>query len=164
MEQIVNFLYTGDYSVAEHDVLCQTFLGGPDLTCWSCYNHTRLLAFHLGMIRSAMFLGIEDLRCMAQEKFCLAIEGASLPVLQRIVLEVYSMNAYTTGSKKPCSWNQLPVDDFRSSLVVPTILRYIENRGQELGEEEFRTLRVQFPQFDSDLELGISASSVSWFS
>lgn len=101
---------------------------------------------------------------MAQEKFCLAIEGASFPVFQRMVREVYSMNAYTTGIKTPCSWNQLPVDDFRASLVIPTILRYIENRGQELGEEEFRTLRVQFPQFDSDLELGICASSFSWFS
>lgn len=110
-----------------------------------------------------MFLGIEDLRRMAQQKFCLAIEGASLPVLQRIVLEVYSMNAYTTGSKMPCSWDQLIVDDFRASLVVPAILRYVENSGDELAEEQFRTLRIQFPQFDSDLDLGILASSFSWF-
>ncbi|KAJ5958035.1 uncharacterized protein N7479_005185 [Penicillium vulpinum] len=167
VNSLVNFLYTGDYSVDEADLSYYSVRACPG-GCVTCPQICQLLRIHLSMFQTALLLRITDLQALAFRRFRDLMNTAPAFVLQYAVHAVYSREPIPDGSNNFQITGLKSVSDYRPELVLPAVLRYcgyyrmnpqqITRHGKKVrvfGEKEFTELRRKSRKFDGDLALGI---------
>lgn len=167
VDSLLNFFYTGDYSVDEADLRYYSVRPCPG-GCVTCPQICQLLRIHLSMFQTALLLRITDLQAIAFRRFRDLMDTAPAFVLQYAVHAVYSRQPIPDGSNNFQITGLKTVKDYRPELVLPAVLRYcgyyrlnpqqITRHGRKVrvfGESEFAELRRKSPKFDGDLALGM---------
>ncbi|KAJ5837125.1 hypothetical protein N7447_003151 [Penicillium robsamsonii] len=167
VDSLLNFFYTGDYSVDEGDLNHYSVRPCPG-GCVTCPQICQLLRIHLSMFQTALLLRITDLQAIAFRRFRDLMDTAPSFVLQYAVHAVYSRQPIPDGSNSFQITGLKSVSDYRPELVLPAVLRYcgyyrmnpqhITRHGKKVrvfGEAEFAELRKKSPKFSGDLALGI---------
>ncbi|KAJ5684978.1 hypothetical protein N7536_007597 [Penicillium majusculum] len=167
IDSLLNFFYTGDYSVEEVDLRDYSIRPCPG-GCVTCPQICQLLRIHLAMFQTALLLRITDLQALAFRRFRDLMDTAPAFVLQYAVQAVYSREPIPDGSKNFQITGLKSVKDYRPELVLPAVLRYcgyyrlnpqqITRNGKKVrvfGESEFAELRRKSPKFNGDLALGL---------
>ncbi|CAG8900611.1 unnamed protein product [Penicillium egyptiacum] len=167
VDSLLNFFYTGDYSVDEADLRYYSIKACPG-GCVTCPQICQLLRIHLSMFRTALLLRITELQAIAFRRFRDLMDTAPAFVLQYAVHAVYSREPIPDGSNNFQITGLKSVKDYRPELVLPAVLRYcgyhrlnpqqITRHGKRVrvfGESEFTELRRKSPNFDRDLALGL---------
>ncbi|KAJ5165649.1 uncharacterized protein N7500_007479 [Penicillium coprophilum] len=167
IDSLLNFFYTGDYSVDEADLNHYSVRACPG-GCVTCPQICQLLRIHLSMFQTALLLRITDLQAIAFRRFRDLMDAAPSFVLQYAVHAVYSRKPIPDGSNNFQITGLKCVSDYRPELVLPAVLRYcgyyrmnpqqITRHGKKVrvfGEAEFAELRKKSPKFSGDLALGI---------
>ncbi|KAJ5365992.1 hypothetical protein N7517_008878 [Penicillium concentricum] len=167
IDSLLNFFYTGDYSVDEGDLNHYSISACPG-GCVTCPQICQLLRIHLSMFQTALLLRIADLQAIAFRRFRDLMDTAPSFVLQYAVHAVYSRQPIPDGSNNFQITDLKSVSDYRPELVLPAVLRYcgyyrmnpqhITRHGKKVrvfGEAEFAELRKKSPKFSGDLALGI---------
>ncbi|OQE24856.1 hypothetical protein PENFLA_c009G09659 [Penicillium flavigenum] len=167
VDSLVNFFYTGDYSVDEADLRYYSVKACPG-GCVTCPQICQLLRIHLSMFQTALLLRITDLQAIAFRRFRDLLDTAPAFVLQYAVHAVYSRKPIPDGSNNFQITGLKSVKDYRPELVLPAVLRYcgyyrlnpqqITRHGKRVrifGESEFAELRRKSAKFDRDLALGL---------
>ncbi|KUM60997.1 hypothetical protein ACN42_g6130 [Penicillium freii] len=167
IDSLLNFFYTGDYSVEEADLRDYSIRPCPG-GCVTCPQICQLLRIHLAIFQTALLLRITDLQALAFRRFRDLMDTAPAFVLQYAVQAVYSREPIPDGSKNFQITGLKSVKDYRPELVLPAVLRYcgyyrlnpqqITRNGKKVrvfGEPEFAELRRKSPKFGGDLALGL---------
>jgi hypothetical protein len=167
VDSLLNFFYTGDYSVDEADLDYYSIRPCPG-GCVTCPQICQLLRVHLSMFQTALLLRITDLQAIAFRRFRDLMDTAPAFVLQYAVHAVYSRKPIPDGSNSYEITGLKSVTDYRPELVLPAVLRYcgyyrmnpqqITRHGKKVrvfGEAEFAELCQNSPKFGGDLALGI---------
>lgn len=167
IDSLLNFFYTGDYSVEEADLRYYSIRPCPG-GCVTCPQICQLLRIHLAMFQTALLLRITDLQALALRRFRDLMDTAPAFVLQYAVQAVYSREPIPDGSNNFQITGLKSVKDYRPELVLPAVLRYcgyyrlnpqqITRNGKMVrvfGESEFAELRRKSPKFGGDLALGL---------
>ncbi|CAI7600723.1 unnamed protein product [Penicillium glandicola] len=167
VDSLINFFYTGDYSIEEADLNYWSVKPCPG-GCVTCPQICQLLRIHLSMFQTALLLRITDLQAIAFRRFRDLMDTAPAFVLQYAVHAVYSREPIPDGSNNFSITGLKSVLDYRPELVLPAVLRYcgyyrmhpqqITRHGRKVrvfGESEFAELRRKSPKFDGDLARGI---------
>ncbi|KAJ5500822.1 hypothetical protein N7463_008072 [Penicillium fimorum] len=167
VDSLLNFFYTGDYSVDEGDLNHYSVRACPG-GCVTCPQICQLLRIHLSMFQTALLLRITDLQAIAFRRFRDLMDTAPSFGLQYAVHAVYSRQPIPDGSDSFQITGLKSVSDYRPELVLPAVLRYcgyyrmnpqhITRHGKKVrvfGEAEFAELRKKSPKFSGDLALGI---------
>ncbi|KAJ5517654.1 hypothetical protein N7453_000076 [Penicillium expansum] len=172
VDSLLNFFYTGDYSVDEADLRYYSIRPCPG-ACVTCPQICQLLRIHLSMFQTALLLRITDLQAIAFRRFRDLMDTAPAFVLQYAVHAVYSRRPIPDGSNNFQITGLKSVKDYRPELVLPAVLRYcgyyrlnpqqITRHGKKVrvfGEAEFTELRRKSPKFGGDLALGLWLDTV----
>ncbi|KAJ9481569.1 hypothetical protein VN97_g11902 [Penicillium thymicola] len=167
IDSLLNFFYTGDYSVEEADLGNYSIRPCPG-GCVTCPQICQLLRIHLAMFQTALLLRITDLQALAFRRFRDLMDTAPAFVLKYAVQAVYSRDPIPDGSNNFQITGLKSVKDYRAELVLPAVLRYcgyyrlnpqqITRNGKKVrvfGESEFAELRQKSPKFGGDLALGL---------
>ncbi|KAJ5443044.1 hypothetical protein N7445_004795 [Penicillium cf. griseofulvum] len=167
VDSLLNFFYTGDYSIDEADLEYYSIRPCPG-GCVTCPQICQLLRIHLSMFQTALLLRITDLQAIAFRRLRDLMDTAPAFVLQYAVHAVYSRKPIPDGSNSFQITGLKSVTDYRPELVLPAVLRYcgyyrmnpqqITRHGKKVrvfGEAEFAELRQKSPKFGGDLALGI---------
>ncbi|CAG8109985.1 unnamed protein product [Penicillium nalgiovense] len=167
VDSLLNFFYTGDYSVDEADLRHYSIKACPG-GCVTCPQICQLLRIHLSMFQTALLLRITDLQAIAFRRFRDLMDTAPAFVLQYAVHAVYSRKPIPDGSNNFQITGLKSVKDYRPELVLPAVLRYCgyyrlnpqqtTRHGKSVrifGESEFAELRRKSPKFGRDLALGL---------
>ncbi|KAG0155579.1 hypothetical protein PDIDSM_2751 [Penicillium digitatum] len=167
VDSLLNFFYTGDYSVDEADLRYYSIRPCPG-GCVTCPQICQLLRIHLSMFQIALLLRITDLQAITFRRFRDLMDTAPAFVLQYAVHAVYSREPIPDGSNNFQITGLKSVTDYRPELVLPAVLRYcgyyrlnpqqITRHGRKVrvfGEAEFAELRRKSPKFAGDLALGL---------
>ncbi|KAI3288662.1 hypothetical protein DTO002I6_7247 [Penicillium roqueforti] len=167
VDSLLNFFYTGDYSVDEADLKYYSVRPCPG-GCVTCPQICQLLRIHLSMFQTALLLRITDLQAIAFRRFRDLMDTAPAFVLQYAVHSVYSREPIPDGSNNFQITGLKSVKDYRPELVLPAVLRYcgyyrlnpqqLTRHGKRVrvfGESEFAELRRKSPKFDGDLARGL---------
>ncbi|KAJ5469844.1 hypothetical protein N7530_007201 [Penicillium desertorum] len=167
VDSLLNFFYTGDYSVDEADLGYYSVKACPG-GCVTCPQICQLLRIHLSMFQTALLLRITDLQAIAFRRFRDLMDTAPAFVLQYAVHAVYSRKPIPDGANNFQITGLKSVKDYRPELVLPAVLRYcgyyrlnpqqITRHGKRVrifGESEFAELRRKSAKFDRDLALGL---------
>ncbi|KGO63608.1 hypothetical protein PITC_049900 [Penicillium italicum] len=167
VDSLLNFFYTGDYSVDEGDLKYYSIRPCPG-GCVTCPQICQLLRIHLSMFQTALLLRITDLQAIAFRRFRDLMDTAPAFVLQYAVHAVYSREPIPDGGNNFQITGLKSVKDYRPELVLPAVLRYcgyyrmnpqqITRYGKKVrifGEAEFAELRRKSPKFGGDLALGL---------
>ncbi|KOS41815.1 hypothetical protein ACN38_g7317 [Penicillium nordicum] len=167
IDSLLNFFYTGDYSVEEADLGNYSIRPCPG-GCVTCPQICQLLRIHLAMFQTALLLRTTDLQALAFRRFRDLMDTAPAFVLKYAVQAVYSREPIPDGSNNFQITGLKSVKDYRAELVLPAVLRYcgyyrlnpqqITRNGKKVrvfGESEFAELRRKSPKFGGDLALGL---------
>ncbi|KAJ5602362.1 hypothetical protein N7537_005318 [Penicillium hordei] len=167
IDSLLNYFYTGDYSVEEADLRDYSIRPCPG-GCVTCPQICQLLRIHLAIFQTALLLRITDLQALAFRRFRDLMDTAPAFVLQYAVHAVYSREPIPDGSNNFQITGLKSVKDYRAELVLPAVLRYcgyyrlnpqqITRNGKKLrvfGELEFAELRRKSPKFGGDLAMGL---------
>ncbi|KAF7523673.1 hypothetical protein PCG10_006429 [Penicillium crustosum] len=167
IDSLLNFFYTGDYSVEEADLRNYSIWPCPG-GCVTCPQICQLLRIHLAMFQTALLLRITDLQALSFRRFRDLTDTAPAFVLQYAVQAVYSREPIPDGSNNFQITGLKSVKDYRPELVLPAVLRYcgyyrlnpqqITRNGKKVrvfGESEFAELCRKSPKFGGDLALGL---------
>ncbi|CAP96378.1 hypothetical protein PCH_Pc21g14810 [Penicillium rubens Wisconsin 54-1255] len=149
VDSLLNFFYTGDYSVDEADLSYYSVKACPG-GCVTCPQICQLLRIHLSMFQTALHLRITDLQALAFRRFRDLMDTAPAFVLQYAVHAVYSRKPIPDGSNSFQITGLKSVKDYRPELIT----RHGKRVGI-FGESEFAELRRKSAKFDRHLALGL---------
>ncbi|KAJ6185330.1 hypothetical protein N7519_006631 [Penicillium mononematosum] len=150
VDSLLNFFYTGDYSVDEADLSYYSIKACPG-GCVTCPQICQLLRIHLSMFQTALLLRITDLQAIAFRRFRDLLDTAPAFVLQYAVHAVYSRKPIPDGSNNFQITGLKSVKDYRPELQITRHGK----RVRIFGESEFAELRRKSAKFDRDLALGL---------
>ncbi|KAJ6070915.1 hypothetical protein N7467_012234 [Penicillium canescens] len=171
--KLLHFLYTGDYSVQKEDLRHYNVQEDPR-ACLNCPQLAKLLSIHLDMLRTAGFLGMEDLQALAFVRFRTLLDAAPVSVLRHAIRQVYSQDRMCSVTHHSNGYAVLAMNscDYRPQLVLPAVLRWcgyyrlhpewtsVKGRPKHYGEQQFTQLRQRLPEFDVHLTRGLFLDAI----
>ncbi|KAJ5775061.1 uncharacterized protein N7511_000072 [Penicillium nucicola] len=172
--KILQFLYTGDYSV-ERDDLRRYQLGESPQGCVNCPQMATLLAIHSDMVQTAGFLGMQELQALAFVRFRTLLDAAPVMVLRHAICHVYDHGRICPATHHSNGFPMLVMGecDYRPQLILPAVLRWcgyyrlhpkwtsVNGRPKHYGEQQFTQLRQRIPEFDSHLTRGLFLDTIA---
>ncbi|KAJ6034270.1 hypothetical protein N7499_001479 [Penicillium canescens] len=168
-----HFLYTGDYSVQKEDLRHYSVQEDPR-ACLNCPQLAKLLSIHLDMLRTAGFLGMEDLQALAFVRFRTLLDAAPVSVLRHAIRQVYNQDRMCSVTHHSNGYPMLAMNscDYRPQLVLPAVLRWcgyyrlhpewtsVKGRPKHYGEQQFTQLRQRLREFDVHLTRGLFLDTI----